>query len=155
LIPCTQSDFDDPECLMLIATKTKIISSCKIYTLPFFSGDVYIPQVLKELDPKLIKNIYIGISSPKQNQLAIELQSYFPESEISCVGAALDIVIENGNQTKNNFFSKSGFEWLYMLFKDPKRGLFKISVTLKAVFLIIMSQKHKKAWISFLNSTRG
>ncbi|MDB2321133.1 hypothetical protein N9V26_03625, partial [Amylibacter sp.] len=89
-IPFIINQARNPKCLMLVSRHVDIETECTIRTLPFFDDTVIIPDSLLSLHGTKFQTIFIGISSPKQNELALKLAKIFPESDIYCVGAALD-----------------------------------------------------------------
>lgn len=89
------------------------------------------------------KSCFIGISSPKQNKVAQELQKIWPDIDYYCIGAVIDTkVIEN--KVLINTFSKYGGEFLLHLFWSPKRFVKKIFIMFKFFFRLIYSKKFRK-----------
>lgn len=93
---------------------------------------------------KNIESIYLCISSPKQNILAHRLHQSINVDNIFCVGGAISVMLSK-HRNSNNFFSKSGLQWLLFLFIDPKRSMNKINKTLQKFFsqktnIIILSK---------------
>lgn len=103
------------------------------FVLPILESTV-IPNelavVLGDLQPRT--RIGIGISSPKQNQLAVALHALRPDLEYHCLGAALHGLntMEGLGEMKSRWCG-SGFEWLKFLIVSPHRTLQKISFTLR------------------------
>lgn len=92
--------------------------------------------------------IFIGISSPKQNFLAVKLFEKFPSLEIYCIGAVLDAV---GNNSQGNIkdLSGSGLEWLMHLGRDPRRFFKKVSRIFVSVFQLATSKSYRVQFIRF------
>jgi len=64
--------------------------------------------------------IWVGLGSPKQELFMYENYRYFPGSIMIGVGAAFDFLSGNKPQAPI-WIQKSGFEWLFRLFSEPKR----------------------------------
>lgn len=129
-------NMDKPTTLILTPHKELKNHSAKIIQLPFYSDKIYLSDDLKLVLDEGFENIYIGISSPKQNFLAHKLVRYFPNSNIHCVGAAVEHAFDGAHQKRRLDASKTGFEWLFLLAKNPKRGMMKISQTLHGIYRI-------------------
>ena len=119
------------------------------FTLPMFNDDVFIS---KDLDNFLNKNAklkycFIGISSPKQNELARYISKEYPDFDIYCLGATLDIY---ENEIKTAKFSRFGLEWLFHLFLSPKRTYTKILITLKSFLLILFSKEKRNKFYNLI-----
>ena len=72
------------------------------------------------------KNIVIGISSPKQDELAVYIadnQNALSHKEIYCLGAAL-------YNEHRMVYDKLRLNWLLMFFKDPLRFVRKVRLTM-------------------------
>ena len=112
--------------------------------LPLFKTNQEIDiSELNLLSVKNYKHIYIGISSPKQDKLAELLLNKFPNKEIYCLGAAVDI-------KKCLILDKYGLNWLYFLLSSPSRTVFKLFSTLKEIFKILFLPSIRKDFIKFL-----
>lgn len=123
----------------------------KQYSLPFFNT-VSIPAALKAkiLELPAGMNIAIGISSPKQNYLAIELHKIRADLEYHCFGAAITAV-DSAKQKKahGRSLSGSGFEWVHFFIRSPKRTMEKILLTIKQLYCIYFNQRTKSKFKEF------
>lgn len=64
--------------------------------------------------------LWLGISSPKQVQLAVRWKKFLPNTVIFCVGAAFDYVA--GTTMKPPvWMQKIGLEWFFRLATNPRR----------------------------------
>lgn len=100
-----------------------------------------IPEFARKLVGSLPKNktLMLGISSPKQNLLAIELQKLGYSGDIHCFGAAL---LPSLSETTELV---SRWHILFFLKHHPRRTLFKMLKTIKgSLRLIIHSQDRNK-----------
>jgi hypothetical protein len=118
----------------------------KFSMLPFWSSldDISIESEL--LDKiKNDKNIIIGISSPKQDQLAELLNAIYPEKNFYCLGAAV--------YTKPLYRSEMMFVTLgTMLLSNPKRTVVKIKDSIYSFAKAITVDRSKvKKFASFLS----
>ncbi|MEQ8581150.1 MAG: WecB/TagA/CpsF family glycosyltransferase [Marinoscillum sp.] len=88
---------------------------------PFKSVDEYdydeISQIIKESNADIV---WIGLSTPKQEQFAFHLSKHTRVKFIICVGAAFDFHIGNVRQAPS-WIQKMGMEWCFRLFMEPKR----------------------------------
>lgn len=89
-------------------------------------------------------NIYIGISSPKQNIMANYLLKKIKNCEIFCIGAVLDDIISGFNMRY-----LIGTEWLIRGIRDPKRFIRKLISILKEFFILITNSKKRKLLFEF------
>ena len=94
---------------------------------------------------KDFNKLVIGISSPKQDSLATQIQKEFPQKEIYCLGAA---VYTNFSSYKVN----NRFLWVYFLLSSPKRTLSKIKGTLIEFFSILFNPRKREQFKNFLSS---
>lgn len=154
LIPFIRNQIQNPECLMLFSSEPNIETECTVRTLPFFNDIITVPQSILSLENTKFKTIFIGISSPKQNELALELAKIFTGSDIYCVGAALDKALDQDFSAISKHTSKSGFEWLLFFIFDPKRTTIKILQTLRSILEILISRKAYSAWREFARQVK-
>jgi hypothetical protein len=119
--------------------------------LPKFGEEPYIQkEVLDIVKKENIKTVFIGISSPKQNQYAEKLSVYFPYLEIYCVGAILDQIAENGDLSQiHKISSGKGFEWAVFLIKAPKRTVVKMAQVLLNSMAIILDRRRRLKFRNF------
>ena len=143
-------DIERNDCLFLTSKSYGTKTVATVLPLPIFKSCVYLPKIINELEQKKFKKIYIGISSPNQNKLAIDLQKIFPTAEIFCLGAAVDMVISDQLDLKiNKIISGSGLEWFHLFIKNPQRGYRKVYATFHEMFKIIFSGRHRTDFSNF------
>lgn len=114
--------------------------------LPYWEDEhsVEITDGLRE-EIKNFQKLVIGISSPKQDALAIQIQNEFPQKEIYCLGAA---VYTDLSSKRLNI----GFLWISFLFSSPKRTMYKLKDTFYEFFSILFNLKKRKQFKLFLGS---
>ena len=96
---------------------------------------------------KIINNsganiVWIGLSTPKQEVFAAELSKYCSVNYIITVGAVFDYFtghLERGPK----FMQKNGLEWLFRLYKEPKRLWKRYAQIIPAFIFIVIKQKLK------------
>jgi N-acetylglucosaminyldiphosphoundecaprenol N-acetyl-beta-D-mannosaminyltransferase len=85
----------------------------------------FIGQHIAEIRDYRPDFIFIGISTPKQHKMAIELHRLLSvKSDFNCLVATLGASFEFYFGLKKRapaFFQKTGTEWLYRLWQEPKR----------------------------------
>jgi exopolysaccharide biosynthesis WecB/TagA/CpsF family protein len=64
--------------------------------------------------------IWVGLSTPKQERFMAETLSQLDVSIMVGIGAAFDLVSGKVRQSPR-WIQRSGFEWLYRLFQEPRR----------------------------------
>lgn len=77
-------------------------------------------EYLKEIRMSQADILWIGLSSPKQVELAVKWQMFLPNVTIICVGAAFDF-IAGSKIFAPQIIQKLGLEWLFRLITEPKR----------------------------------
>ena len=122
-----------------------IFPNLKISLLIELENKVVDEELTKKINKKIkkLKNtiIFIGIGSPKQHQLALELDVNSP---IVCVGAAFDFISGVKKQAPK-WMSDWGLEWLFRLINDPK--LWKRYLIDGSLFIFLSAmQKLRKGW---------
>jgi len=78
------------------------------------------------------ERVVIGISSPRQDELALLLQDRQPNLDIYCLGAAI-------YNKPNRFIDKIGLNFLLFAVSNPKRFIKKITLTFYALFYSILN----------------
>jgi N-acetylglucosaminyldiphosphoundecaprenol N-acetyl-beta-D-mannosaminyltransferase len=115
-----------------VAQKLKIVchekfgnnNICGVYCPPFLNVcDYNYLEIAKEINRLRADIVWIGLSTPKQEEFAHLLAEYTNVSYIICVGAAFDFHT-NGIKQAPKVLQKMGLEWLFRLLIEPKR-LFK------------------------------
>ncbi|MEQ6167988.1 WecB/TagA/CpsF family glycosyltransferase [Ekhidna sp. MALMAid0563] len=90
----------------------------------------YIGKQINESKPDFV---WIGLSTPKQEQFATRLSKHTKVSYICTVGAAFDFHIGNVKQAPS-WIQKIGMEWFFRLLMEPKR-LWKRYVEIVPLFI--------------------
>ncbi|MEO9476973.1 MAG: WecB/TagA/CpsF family glycosyltransferase [Cyclobacteriaceae bacterium] len=102
-------------------TKFKNNNIVGTYCPPFETVEKYdyagIASFVNSVKPDVV---WIGLSTPKQEQFAFHLSKHTDVKFIICVGAAFDFHIGNVKQAPA-WIQKAGMEWLFRLFTEPKR----------------------------------
>lgn len=93
-----------------LAPDINIIGKLKFNDSRFFDFPI-------EKNPTII---WIGIGSPKQIEIAMELRNKVPTSSIFCIGAAMELIAKI-KPSAPSWMKNSGFEWLFRLISEPKR----------------------------------
>lgn len=121
----------------------------KKFILPnYIEGNIFIDDALQKFLKEINTNdVCIGISSPKQNELARLLEAKRPDLRYLCFGAA----IYQSNDYKL-FYDSLRINWLYFLIKDPVRSLNKITLTIIAIYQILFDTKVREDFINFTSS---
>jgi N-acetylglucosaminyldiphosphoundecaprenol N-acetyl-beta-D-mannosaminyltransferase len=77
--------------------------------------------------------VWIGLSTPKQEQFAWQLRKYARVHFIITVGAAFDFHTDRLKRTPS-WIQKIGMEWCYRLLSEPKR-LYKRYLEIVPLFI--------------------
>lgn len=117
-----------------------------------FRADFEEDDTVKKFVKSLPKNatVIIGISSPKQNKLAIMLWKLRPDLTFYCIGAA---VSQTWTKRNNNFMIGTGFQWIEFLLFQPKRTSYKLIMTVWKIFEIIRYKKKLNKYKEFVQCT--
>jgi N-acetylglucosaminyldiphosphoundecaprenol N-acetyl-beta-D-mannosaminyltransferase len=78
--------------------------------------------------------VWIGLSTPKQEQFAWQLRNYIKVHFIITVGAAFDFHTDKVKQAPS-WIQKIGMEWFYRLISEPKR-LYKRYLEIVPLFIL-------------------
>lgn len=108
--------------------------------LPIFDSKEDMKVFAKEFKTNC-KNIFIGISSPKQNILANEISKNLNDKNIYCFGGAIYLNKNNANLSKL---------WIRFVKEYPIRTLYKIILTIRNAIIICVNKKHRKNFKHFL-----
>ena len=88
---------------------------------PFKKIDEYdYQEIAKKINTSKTDIVWIGISTPKQEQFAMRLSEYTNVKFLITVGAAFDFHIGNVKQAPK-WMQQSGLEWFFRLMVEPKR----------------------------------
>ena len=137
----------------LLANNIKIINENKKLILPYkssFEEDAELLNFIGKLPYE--STLIIGVSSPKQNMLAIYLHSIRPDLRYFCLGAAVGITWSN--KWFNFNLRGSGFQWVEFLVKQPKRTIIKIYHSTIAAFLVMSATKDIALFREFINVSK-
>ncbi len=86
-----------------------------------------------KIDQSQADIVWIGLSTPKQEQFALRLKQYINTHFIITVGAAFDFHTDKVQQAPS-WIQKIGMEWFFRLTKEPKR-LFKRYLEIVPLFI--------------------
>lgn len=148
--------FDELNCgswFFLTAAPLLRISSNVQFELPFFE-DASVAGELEGLMHELVPGtrVAIGVSSPKQNHLAIALHQLRPDLEFHCLGAAvaeIDAAL-HACKGRKSVLSGSGLEWLRFLLVSPRRTFIKIGITVWESLLLLVHKDSREAFGRFV-----
>lgn len=128
----------------LFLSSTKLEKNNEV-VLPYWKSldDIQLnDDIIEKLNK--VQEVYIGISSPKQDKLAIMIQEKFPCVDIYCFGAA--IYSPKYFQILDNL----GLTWLGFMLTNPKRFLIKIHSTLRELIFLTLSATYRKSFAGFV-----
>ena len=101
---------------------------------PFLPVDEYdFETIANEINESQASIVWIGLSSPKQEQFAHLLSKFTSVKYIITVGAAFDFHIGNVKQAPD-WIQKIGMEWFFRLLMEPKR-LWKRYIEIVPLFI--------------------
>ncbi len=88
---------------------------------PFLPVDKYdYEEIAKKVNASNANFVWIGLSTPKQEEFASYLSKHTTVDYICCVGAAFDFHIGNVKQAPS-WMQKLALEWFFRLMVEPKR----------------------------------
>ena len=106
-------------------------------------------RAILSLDPGT--SVGLGVSSPKQNRIAVALYELRPDLEYHCLGAALFALEADGAEAgRAASLSGSGFEWLRFLVATPRRTWTKIRTTLAEAFRVLLLPSSRQKFKLFV-----
>ncbi len=106
-----------------------------LYSPPFRDlADEEIRQLAEEINGLDIDVVWIGLSTPKQEQLAFRLAQHTHVHFLCTVGAAFDFHTRHLRQAPR-WIQRLGLEWLFRLIMEPRR-LWKRYVAVVPLFII-------------------
>jgi len=94
--------------------KLKIVGE---FVPPFAEVAIFADKIIKEIQSSGAEVIWLGISSPKQVELAVKIKNSGLKVKIFCVGAAFDFLSGTKRQAPR-WMQNSGLEWLFRLLTD-------------------------------------
>lgn len=99
--------------------------------------------------------VAIGVSSPKQNRIAVALHSLRPDLTYHCLGAALSLIDQSAADPAALEYSRSGREWTRFLREAPARTLGKLRITLLEIARILFMPKSRQEFRQFIQTCRS
>lgn len=105
----------------------------------------HIVALLKSRPPKVC---FLALGSPKQEELADYLSFKFPDVFFVCCGGALDVMAGRVVRAPR-YIIESNFEWLYRLWKQPKR--FRRYLGLAFFVVVTIFPERLIAWLEAVN----
>lgn len=135
------SSLDTTKSGFILNKKSNIKNSIEC---PFWNSveDVRITDEILSFVAKY-EEIIIGISSPKQDELSFLLNQHFPKKTFYCLGAAL---YSNPFFLNENLFNT----WFSMFFSNPKRTLYKLYLSFKALKHILINKNEQLNFKKFI-----
>ena len=115
-------------------------------------GDVEVRQFISGLPAEA--TVVVGISSPKQNRLAVNLSSQRPDLTFYCLGAAVDAAWGGSAESLRSKFP-SHSSWLFFLIRDPARTSRKIWQTVSGFLRVICSEKLRSEYRALCIQSNG
>jgi N-acetylglucosaminyldiphosphoundecaprenol N-acetyl-beta-D-mannosaminyltransferase len=120
--------------------KLKIVGE---FVPPFAEVAVFADKIIEEIKSSGAEIIWLGISSPKQVELAVKIKNSGLRVKIFCVGAAFDFLSGTKSQAPR-WMQNSGLEWLFRLLTDfrlVKRYLWETPVFFIRKFSQVLKKK--------------
>jgi N-acetylglucosaminyldiphosphoundecaprenol N-acetyl-beta-D-mannosaminyltransferase len=102
-------------------------------------GDDKLNDICRQLISAGPMIIWVGLSTPKQERLAVRLSKSFPSAPIVAIGAGFDFVA-NLKPCPPTFVKLLCLEWLFRLASDPRR-LFKRYAKIVPRFLLLLGRE--------------
>lgn len=91
------------------------------YCPPFKPVDEFdYPAIAEKINQSGADIVWVGISTPKQEQFAKQLSQYTNVHFLATVGAAFDFYIGNVKQAPK-WMQNTGLEWFFRLITEPRR----------------------------------
>ena len=112
------------------------------------SGYLDLDKVIALLKSRPPKVCFLALGSPKQEQFADYLSSKFPDIFFVCCGGALDVMAGRVVRAPR-YIIESNFEWLYRLWKQPKR--FRRYLGLAFFVVVTIFPERLIAWLDAIN----
>jgi N-acetylglucosaminyldiphosphoundecaprenol N-acetyl-beta-D-mannosaminyltransferase len=98
-------------------------------------------EVIDSINTSGARLVFVSLGCPKQERWMASMKGRIKATMIG-VGAAFS-VLSGVQKRAPRWMQKSGLEWLYRLFQEPKR-LFKRYLTTNSVFLYLLIKERKK-----------
>jgi N-acetylglucosaminyldiphosphoundecaprenol N-acetyl-beta-D-mannosaminyltransferase len=87
---------------------------------PFDTSSNLVTLAARAIEKNNATVLWLGLSTPKQVEVAAGLARQFPQVSIFCVGAAFEF-LAGTKPMAPKWLQKYGFEWLFRLFTEPRR----------------------------------
>jgi len=111
-----------------------------VYNPPFcVLGDEELDGICQQLRSAEPTIIWVGLSTPKQERLAVRLSKRFSKVPVVAIGAGFDF-IAGLSPSAPHFITALGLEWLFRLVYDPRR-LFKRYANVVPRFLLLIARE--------------
>ena len=152
-VDAIRANLNDPRALFLVSENLGLDKSlASQYVLPFADRFDSIPAKLGEkLGSKNYRVVFLGISSPKQNQLAGLIGEVLPSATIFCAGAAVPLAVrgEPVRLRLHEVFGRLGLEFLVFAFSNPSRGYDKLRATFIEIKRLIFDRELRRQFREF------
>ena len=113
------------------------------YNPPFGAiSDEELERVCSRFEGEGPMIVWVGLSTPKQEQLTVRLSARFPKAPIVAIGAGFDFVA-GLKPIAPSFVTSLSLEWLFRLATEPRR-LFKRYAEIVPRFLFLVARE----WLS-------
>jgi N-acetylglucosaminyldiphosphoundecaprenol N-acetyl-beta-D-mannosaminyltransferase len=105
---------------------------------PPFGGitEDYLETICNMIDAAQPTIVWVGLSTPKQEDLAARLSKRLPNATIVAIGAAFDFVAEL-KPVAPYFVTRMGLEWLFRLLSEPRRLFRRYAETVPRFLLLV------------------
>lgn len=111
-------------------------------------GYLDLDHIISILESKPPKVCFLALGSPKQEHLADYLSSKFPDVFFVCCGGALDVMAGRVVRAPT-YVTESNFEWLYRLWKQPRR--FRRYLGLAFFVVVMLYPERLLAWFDAIS----
>jgi len=96
-------------------------------------------SICRQIHSKKPTIVWVGLSTPKQERLAVRLSKRYPTAPVVAIGAGFDFVA-GLNRSAPHFMTVLCLEWLFRLASDPRR-LFKRYAKVVPWFLLLITKE--------------
>lgn len=129
----------------------EIIVDCHSPSFGFEKNETECLQIIERIKKSGANVLLVGVGAPKQEKWILKYRSHLPEIDLFLpLGATIDF--EAGNVKRApKLFQKTGMEWFYRIFQDPKRLIHRYLVKDTVFFKYFFKQIRGKYTDPFLN----
>lgn len=129
----------------------EIIVDCHSPSYGFEKNEKECLDIIEIIKQSEANVLLVGVGAPKQEKWIHKYRSLLPQIDLFLpLGATIDF--EAGNVKRApKIFQKTGMEWLYRIFQDPKRLLHRYLIKDTAFFMYFLKQLAGKYKDPFLN----